>query len=364
MKATVERRDLERVLETGGMMSGRSKVRHELDMVKITVKDGKMRVTSFNGETGVSTSVQAGGDIGKVTSFCLMPQTLMSAVRLMGDGDIVLVVDEGGSSMTVDYGTGKMTMGIAPADGFPAFGMDGEYAEIHISGDTVSEWARLSQKFAADDELRPNLSGMLVHSGNGETGFCASDSHILIHESAECAGAADASFIIPRSAFPALQKLAGTQSVRIRVSETCAVFSGGGMSIYTALVKGRYPDFRRVIPPASGNVVTVDRAQFGSALRKARGFTGQQRLIRMSCRDGRLSVEASDMDSASRIVESVEADGDFPYTIGCSCSMMMSAMEAASGEQVSMATASPSKPVLITSDGCPSRRIVVMPMAI
>ena len=365
MRLGINRKAFEKAIGIGGMFAGKNRVQAVLGLVKITVRNDRIRMTSFTGEVGISTSVPINTETESDAVFCMEPALLLSAIKLIESDTVMLSTDDDMKSLRIEYGGGEMTMGIYPATDFPEFGMDGEYKELRLNGARLSDWAKLSEKFAADDQLRPNMSGMYMYSSDNEIGFCATDSHILIHEAVSAEGLPEFSAIMTRAALPAIQKsFSSCGNVRIRISDKCAVFYGDGVSLYVKLVPGKFPNFRMVMPQKSGDRTDIGKSGLVAALKHVKPCTDTQGLVMISCSSGRLFIEASDKDSKSSAVERCDIEGGFVGKTGCSYRLLMAALEAMTGEAVTVYMEDPKKPILIVCEENPSRKVVLMPMSI
>lgn len=365
MEIGINRKAFERALGIGSTLAGKNRVQAVLGLVKMAVRNGRIRITSFTGEVGISTSAPINAEAESDAVFCMEPALLLSAIKLIESDTVLLSADDDMKSLRIEYGGGEMTMGIYPATDFPEFGMDGEYREFRLDGARLSDWAKLSEKFAADDQLRPNMSGMYMYSSDNEIGFCATDSHILVHEAVSAEGLPEFSAIMPRAALPAIQKsFSSCGNVRIRISDKCAVFYGDGVSLCVNLVPGKFPNFKMVIPQKSEHRTDLDKVSIISALKRVRSCTDIQGLIMISCSSGQLSIEASDKDFKSSAVERCHIEGGFIGKTGSSYRYLIAALEAMTGETVTVYMNDPKKPLLIVCEDNPSRKVVLMPMSI
>lgn len=365
MKINVERRALERALETGGQMAGRNRALPVLDNVKITFKGGRMRVTSFSGSAGVSAPLEVLSGDGD-TVFCTDPKRLLQAVKLM-DGDVVsLVVDTDKSSMTLEHDSGHITLPVAGAEDFPDFGREETEKEAHIPGQVLSEWARISEKFASRDELRPVLSGMLLYGEGGDIGFCASDSRILVTDSAACGGDNDFSVIVPAVAFSPLQKcFKSAESVRMLISGKGVVFSSGGVSLYCQLLSGRYPNFRSILPSRCSGTMSVDKDAILSAVRRLMvSADSSTHMMVMECGGDAVSMRSADTSAGCATEERLPCACPGDVKVGLNGEFFAVAIDSVQGGQVNIGIESPKKPVLLTGDTQSRRSTVIMPLAI
>ena len=364
MRTTVERKALERALEYGGMAAGRNRALPALEMVKIVMKNGKMRITSFSGAVGIGCGIPllddgpAGGCV-----FLTEPKRLLQAVKMMEGEALALIADADAATLTVEHDTGTMTVGIAPPDDFPEFGLDKAESELHMDGSLLAEWARLAEKFSASDEIRPVLNAMLLYSGNAEVGFCASDSRILVNDAAAVPDVPEMSAIIPKQALPVMQKcFKSCKDVRMRKSARCAVFSAGGTSMYVQLVTGKYPDFGRIMPKSHEVSVVLPREQVCSAIRRVTVGMEGRCSISLSGDGGTLVMEARDVRSGVSSVERCICGNMPDIRVGVTGPSLLLAAESSGGAEISLGMNGPTSPILVTGDG--RRRILVMPVGL
>lgn len=366
MKINVERKALERALETGGQMAGRNRSQAILDHIKVTLKKGRMRVTSFSGAVGVSAPLDtlSGGEDGDAV-FCTEPKRLLQAVKLM-DGEVVsLLLDDSLASMTVEHDSGHITVPLVKADDFPDFGRERTETEVHMNGEALAEWARISEKFAAHDELRPVLAGMLLYGSGNEIGFCASDSHILVTDSMTCEDGRDFSIIVPALAFGPIQKCFKTaDSVRMLMSGQGVVFSCGSVSLYSRLVSGKYPNFRAIIPEQAQDAVSVEKDTIISAVRRLMiSANSSMHLMVMEFGGDSIAMRSEDAASGCSTSESLPCSCPDKVEVGLNGELFAVALESVKGDQVHIGIVGPKNPVLMTGDASSRRRTVIMPLA-
>ena len=364
MKINIDRKSLLSALDTGAQMAGKNAI-PELETVKIRIGDGKMLVTSFNGAVGVSTSaeINAGDDGGCV--FLLVHERLMKVLGLIDDEIVTLATDGERKTMTLTHDGGSMNIPLLPADKYPEFGKDEVTADTRYDGAVLSEWARLSAAFSANDELRPNLCGMYMYAENGEKGFCASDSHVLITDSMQDESCPDFSVIIPGAALGPLSKsFKGAKSVRAFISERNVVFSAGGTSLYCQTVTGKYPAFKSIIPNKWDAELYADRKPLIKALKRALiASDSALHLLTLSSEDGRMDIVAQDPRGGISAKECCPCSAGTCDRTGVNGSLFMTAADAVTGDRVRMALSGPMRPIVLTGDS-ETRKVIVMPLAI
>jgi DNA polymerase III sliding clamp (beta) subunit (PCNA family) len=135
-----------------------------------------------------------------------------------------------------------------------------------VSAGRLRDWLAVLLTAASDEETRYYLNGVYVEPGqSGQVLGTSTDGRRLMHlpvtpevmESAAARGA-----IWPREVVQAVLPLLVTDSpVMVRQSAGHVEISGRDWVVRARTVDGTFPEYRRVIPPPSGNVVAVKAGQ-------------------------------------------------------------------------------------------------------
>lgn len=124
------------------------------------------------------------------------------------------------------------------------------------------------------DDSHPQMMGILWDVKNEEIVFVATDTRKLVrYSNALSAPGVECSFILPfkpanvlKNVFPA------DEEVTVTLTPRTASFESSHFTFICQLIKGRYPDYNRVIPKKNPYTLTVDRAAFLSAVRRVNAF--------------------------------------------------------------------------------------------
>lgn len=350
MKTNIELKSLLEALETGGQMAGRNRMLPVLDCVRMTVKNGVMRIVSFNGETGVSCPVP----VVTADSDCVLctdMKALADTLKLLDDEVVTLSADGDMRTLRLEHGRGTASFPLVPPEDFPEFGREDAEREFDIPGDTLRRWLALASKFVADDELRPVMNCMYMEAGDGRISFCATDSHGLVTESEDTAGVPDeaASLLMHSAVFsPALKCFRRAVTVHMRICDKGVFLSADGMSLYFRRTEGKYPNFRSVIPESPAFKVSADPGELERAVRLADSCSGSDAMVALSFSGTGISVSAEDTARGRRSDASVPAsgmEGTMEVTVRGSYLLNAIAAAGASG-RLSIGITSPQKPLV------------------
>ena len=173
-----------------------------------------------------------------------------------------------GTSATVAAGKSRYSLALQ-ADAPIAIEIEPEIGSVELSADDVLQL--LSVLPAADTaQTRPYLCGALLHNvGNMLHAVATNGSTLLRVDIGADEFSLDNTLILPTSAATTLARLlrqTRPELVRLRRSRVAFAASWPGIEIVTGMVAGPYPDYRRVIPPGTGNTAPVQRSDLAAAL--------------------------------------------------------------------------------------------------
>jgi len=208
-----------------------------------------------------------------------MPGAIAVDVNLLRDivrkaakgAAMAFAVSETGRLMVSD-GRADRALACLPADDLPNLKarefpnpLSWEIEAAPLSADL----ARLAPAVSTE-ETRYYLNGIYIHSEGGKRIMAATNGHILAlirrgegvpdHEGG----------IMPRKLIPLVQAIAkGGEPFAFTLDSVQCAFTSGAWSIRAKMIDGSFPDYRRVIPELSGNVLQISAAELREHADKA-----------------------------------------------------------------------------------------------
>ena len=129
MKITINRKSFIDALSIGGSMSGKAKTLPILDMAKITIKDKKAIISSFDGEVAITLRSEI-VDSDRDMAFCINTKDLLSILKSLKDE--VLELDITNNVCVVLHSKGKMEVLVSDSEDFPTPSKDEKNVGITI----------------------------------------------------------------------------------------------------------------------------------------------------------------------------------------------------------------------------------------
>jgi DNA polymerase III subunit beta len=163
----------------------------------------------------------------------------------------------------------RLEIGLVAASDFPpapAMATGGADMTFTVSALRLRDWLAVLLTAVCNEETRYYLNGIYVEPMQGaQVVGTSTDGHRLMHLplTPDVMEASAARGVIwPRGVVKAvLPLLAAERPVTVRQSAGHVEISGGSWVVSARTVDGTFPDYHRVIPPPSGNVVAVKAGQ-------------------------------------------------------------------------------------------------------
>jgi len=228
---------------------------------------GGITVTATSLDIEAALTIEARGDFAPV---CLPPY-LIEAGASLGAAEVKFAIDD--RHAVVTGGRARFSAPILPGADFPMFRPDFT-SRAEIAGDALAEILSATFDAVAVSEARYFLEGVFLQvDEKGRLHAVATDGHRLHATSTEApaglAALGTVGVIVPTKAAKEIARVAAKAEgapVVLEICDRAIAVTHGGERVASKLIDGVYPDWRRVVPDASGATATVDVAEMLAAL--------------------------------------------------------------------------------------------------
>jgi DNA polymerase-3 subunit beta len=248
MKLITTQADLSHALRTIAPAIGVRSSHPILDCCLITADGGAMTVTGFNLELGITVRVPAAVDTAGAVA---LPYRLLAGlISRMDDGEPVTLSDGSVSASSGSYG-----LAACDAADYPALPVvEAPSAELDLTAGVRACMAAVST-----DASKQILQGIHLAAGVMES----TDGHRLMRVPVELPDGID--LVLPATTMKLLQD----RSVTVATATGQAVIDAGdGITIYSRIFDGKYPDVAALVPASFEHTITLDRHRFARALER------------------------------------------------------------------------------------------------
>lgn len=254
---------------------------------------GKLSITG-NDITFTATATIAGE--GDLAPACFPYWLLEVGARLKGKH---LEITHDGQQAEIRSGQAKYCGGVLPADNFPLPGWEFS-ASGAIEGKALARALAFVATAISNEETRYYLKGVNMEGMAGGLVITATDGHRLHSMEVDCDISLDSPVIVPRRAVDELTRMgtaAGDDVISVQIGDAAIAAEYPGWRITSKLIDGTFPDWRRVVPRASGKTLAFDVAEAADAV---------SRMIR--AHSGSRSAEGQKTLSSAIIIRPGESD--------------------------------------------------------
>jgi len=344
MKLITTQADLSYALRTIAPAISTSNSHPILSCCLIAADGATMTVTGFNLELGITVSVPAAVDTPGTVA---LPYRLLAGlVSRMDDGEPVTLSDGAVSASSGSYG-----LAVGDAADYPSMPV----VEAPSDELDLTAGARACMIAASTDASKQILQGIHMAAGFME----ATDGHRMMRVPVPLPDGLD--LILPATTMKLLQD----RTVTVAATTGQAVIDAGdGITIYSRLLDGKYPDVAALVPTSFEHTMTMDRHRFIRCLeRVALIAEAHDSIVKLVAVAGALAITAEADANNGR--ETLAIDGDAIGTWAFNVHYLLDGLKAMRGhEAVLLSANAATTPVTLQPAEKTGMTYLVMPVQI
>jgi len=346
MKLITSQVDLDHALRTIAPAVGVRSSHPILDCCLITAAGGNATITGFNLDLGITVTIPAAVDIAGAVA---LPYRLLAGlVSRMDDGEPVEIADGAVSASSGSYGLAACDAADYPA--MPA--VEAPSADLDITAGV-----RACLMATSTDAAKAILQGIHLADGYME----ATDGHRLVRLPVDLPDGIN--LTLPASTMKLLQD----RTVGIAAANGQAVIDAGdGITIYSRILDGTYPDVAKLIPADFQHTITLDRHRFARCLeRVALIAEAHNSVVKLLIGDKGTMIISAEAD-ANNGTEAIKYTGKAgKLALAFNVHYLLDGLKAfRSAESVTMSANGPTTPVVLTPSDASDQTYLIMPVQI
>lgn len=181
---------------------------------------------------------------------------------------------------------------------FPEFNGD---KQIVLEDEKIKELIKKTIFACSTDEARPLFTGILVEIQDEKITFVGTNTHRLSIKTMEQAGSEAMSMIIPSRVLSEIARNLTSelpQEVKLSLLNNQIMVQIDKVVIVSRLIEGKFPDYRRVIPPAFNIKTMFNVKELAGAVERVSLFSsdGDYSIIKVSVDNNEIVVSSSSPD--------------------------------------------------------------------
>ena len=366
MKFTVSRDALLKPLQN---VAGVVERRHTLPILSnilLSIENNSLKLTATDLEVELVAIVNL--ESVEETGETTIPARKLFDICKTLSNENLLEIDVKEHKATIKSSRSRFTLSTLPASDFPSLEEGLGTTEFRIGTIKFQQLIDSTSFAMAQQDVRYYLNGMLFETKPGSIKAIATDGHRLALSEEDCEIGSENTInqvIVPRKGILELSRLfEEDKEVTVIIGTHHIKVSGSVLTFTSKLVDGKFPDYNRVLPKMSENIMTCDRELLKQALSRTAILSNEKyRGIRLQFSKNKLSLYANNPEQ-----EEAEEHVDVDYTgadmeVGFNVAYLIDVLSVLKDEKVSMSLADSNSSVLINGVNSTSNSAyVVMPM--
>ena len=361
----------EKLLKLVQQVSGVSEKKHGLPIlsnVMICVENAQISLTATDLEIELTAKGSLEGQFasGEVTA---PSRKILDICRSLPENEDVHCKFEG-DRLILKNGRSRFVLSTLPAADFHPIQRGLPKIAANFPQNVLRQMI-LSTRFAmANNDTRYYLNGMLFETEEGRLRLIATDGHRLAVN--ECTTALFPAqppihVIVPRKAVMELISLLNDtpEPVEIGINDNILVAKTATTEFTTKLIEGRFPDYKRVVPPPATMELGLDRDMLKQCLLRAATLSNEKnRGVRLLLGTDLLRIVANNPEQEEAEAEIHLSYQGGPFEIGFNASYLLDVLNTLPPGNVALKLLDPSCSAVIQGEAVPglTQFHVVMPL--
>lgn len=355
MKFNVSGKSLQTQLQAVSKVIASKNAMSILDNFLLKVTDDRLYITGSDQENVMTAWVEI-FDVEGEGEVAVHAKRLLEVTKEVSNQPLKFYINENTKEIDITFNNGHFNFTGIDASEYPR--KKDHEAEVNVMEfptATVLNAIEGTLFAASTDPIRPIMTGIYWDIEEERVTFVASDTHKLVkYEVTSLHPGLNDSFILPAKPANVIKSLLSKEEgamVKITKDEKSATFEFDTYSLTTRLIKGNYPNYRRVFPNDNPYLMIANRESLLNAVRRVALFASKaSKLIKFNIQETEVLMTAQDLDYATSAEERVTCDyqGN-PMMIGFNSDYMIEVLSNLHCEDVKVELADPARPGLFSS---------------
>jgi DNA polymerase-3 subunit beta len=257
MHLSVTQENLSRALATVSRIASTRGSLPILSNVLLKTVNNQLLVAATNLDVAISETI--GAKIKTEGSITVPARLMQDYVASLPSSTLTLEVKDNKLKLTTEHHSSSING--TPADDFPEMPTIEKGDVLELPAGDLKTALQQVLFAASNDEARPVLTGLFLHTTAGKLYAAATDSYRLA-EKMIGDEEKELSLLIPASSLQDVLRVMrdDTTVVGIHYDEQQARFSVGPVELVTRLIEGNYPDYRKLLPKDFATTAVMKRS--------------------------------------------------------------------------------------------------------
>lgn len=350
MKFTVQGKEfLNKLNSTAKVLNAKNTI-SMLDNFLLSLEEGTLTIVGSDTENVMTSRLEVFDPEGS-GKVAVPAKRLIEIVKEISDQPVEFEVHDD-FRIEVSYLNGDFNlMGVDPS-AWPAVpALEDGAVEITVPAGVVAKGLANTLYAVATESIRPVMTGVYWDIFEDKMVFVSSDTHKLVrYTNKSFKPGQRLDFILHSKTSGIINSLltSADNDVTIRLDSKSATFSFGSFELRCRFLKGKFPNYDRVIPNDNPYEIIVDRQSLLSGVRRVAIFASKSSgLVRFGVGEGAIQLSTQDLDYSVNAKEKVACNyNGRPCTLGFKSEYTIEILNNIAGDSVSIKFSDPARPTL------------------
>lgn len=270
----------------------------------------QLTVTASDSQTVMITTLEV--ESNESGAIAVPARLLLDTLRGLPEQPITFKVDGETFGTEIISENGRYKLSGENSIDFPKVPQVAKSLSVQLPADVLASAIGNTIFAVSNDDLRPAMTGVYVQLSAEYTNFVATDGHRLIrYRRSDVKSDYESTMIIPRKALNLLKSSLPSDDTTVTAdfSQSNAFFSFNNIRMICRLIDERFPDYENAIPQNNPNVMTINRMELLSSLRRISIYSNKTtHQIRLKLSTNELIISAEDLDYSNEANERLVCD--------------------------------------------------------
>lgn len=334
--------------------------------IHLIAKDNRLEVQGMDINIAISETIDA--NIEQEGEILVSSKHFSELIRKLPGEIVSISKNSDNKTIKVVSGKAEFQLLLMNEEDYPKFPVFEGNETVSLDDEVIEKLIRKTVFACSTDEARPLFTGILVEVKDGKVTFVGTNTHRLAIKSAPYAEGADLSFIIPARILAEIARNVSDvpEKVNISLLNNQVMITIGSVIIVSRLIEGKFPDYRKVIPPRFGITCKINVKDFAGAVERVALFSteGNYSTIKMSFDSSEVVITSSSPDVGNgREVVSCATEGD-KLNVAFNARYILDILKNLDDEEAIFSMNTSLSPAMVTSAGEPDFIYIVTPVRI
>lgn len=335
MKISLSQPELNRISAlAGNVVPGKSTL-PILSSMLLEAGDGRISLSATDLDLSITLEIEA--DVAAAGKAAIPAKKFSEIVRKLDAVEVLIELK--GEKLSVDCGKSHFVIPVQDSSDFPSLPDAKVFKFFQAPAKLFKEMIRRTRYAASTDLARPSMNGVFLEISKDRVSMVATDGHRLasmsrkeklpITEKLEA--------ILPSKALDQLLRLLPEDGdIELGFTEKQAMFRMGGITLFTRLVDGPFPNYRQVVPSGNDKNMEVDTESMLVATDRVSTLATNlsTKQIKLSLSENKVGLEVASPDYG-KAYEEVESDfASESMNIGYNAVYLLDALKNMGSERV------------------------------